>query len=355
MSQQLEYVCDDSQEGQTLAACLRQLLPGRTWAQVRQLVSSRRVRLGKLPGLNICQDPARRMHAGEYLLVTEHSAPPLPKAGALVIRHMDSQVVVVEKPAGIPTVRHPAERGWKDGRKELVPCLDDLVLAQIRLQTGPGPRGPSGRLRIVHRIDKETSGLVVFARTVEAERSLGGQFRAHKVKRRYFAILVGRPENGIIRSFLVRDRGDGRRGSSIVAGVGKEAITHLEVIKRLGDGGPYQNNRFTLVCCRLETGKTHQIRIHTSELGHPVAGDPVYMQPMAAPLMIDNSGAPRLALHAAELGFEHPATGDYVSWEMPLPPDLARLVEALGKNQRGPGRQGVWQEKEEDEDEDPVA
>ena len=77
MSQQLEYVCDDSQEGQTLAACLRQLLPGRTWAQVRQLVSSRRVRLGKLPGLNICQDPARRMHAGEYLLVTEHSAPPL--------------------------------------------------------------------------------------------------------------------------------------------------------------------------------------------------------------------------------------------------------------------------------------
>ena len=118
-----------------------------------------------------------------------------------------------------------------------------------------------------------------------------------------------------IRSRLVRDRGDGRRGSTTFPDQGKEAVTHIGPVERLAG--------YTLVACRLETGRTHQIRIHLAELGHPVCGEKVYGP------RTDASGAPRLALHAAELGFVHPTTGEALRWEMPLPPDLATFVERL--------------------------
>src|SRR5262249_44958131 len=122
-------------------------------------------------------------------------------------------------------------------------------------------------------------------------------------------------------SFLVRDRGDGRRGSTTVPGQGKVAITHIAVAERLPG--------YTVLSCRLETGRTHQIRIHLAELGHPVCGDPVYHVRRDGTVIPDGSGAPRLALHAVELGFRHPATGEELHWEMPLPDDLRRFIERL--------------------------
>jgi 23S rRNA pseudouridine1911/1915/1917 synthase len=362
MSQFSEFQCQETDEGKTLATCLRQWLSDKSWADVKRLVATRRVRLGREPAIDLCMDPVRRVHAGEVVRISGESAPPPPRAGAIKIRHVDSQVVVVEKPSGISTVRHPAERQWKENRRELVPCLDELVQAQLRhesvgLAAAKGKfqqKSPGARLRVVHRIDKETSGLVVFARTVDAERALGGQFRAHTVHRRYLAVVLGQPQSGTISSVLVRDRGDGRRGSGSVTKVGKEATTHMEVVKPLlSEKMPKTASApFTLVSCRLETGRTHQIRIHMAEMGHPVAGDPVYLQPYGAAPFNDKSGAPRLALHAAELGFEHPTTGEALRWEMQPPPDMRKLIEALEEGKTGPGRPGAGGSETEDWDDE---
>ena len=130
-----------------------------------------------------------------------------------------------------------------------------------------------------------------------------------------------------IESRLVRDRGDGRRGSTDLAGAGKLAVTHVRPIERLGD--------YTLIECRLETGRTHQIRIHLSEAGHPLCGEKVYAQPLFRAGTPDQSGAPRLALAAVELGFVHPVTGEPMHFETPLPADLAEFVERLRKSGAG--------------------
>ncbi|MFO0824219.1 MAG: RluA family pseudouridine synthase [Gemmataceae bacterium] len=179
------------------------------------------------------------------------------------------------------------------------------------------------RLRIVHRLDKETSGLVVFARSVLAERELGLQFRKHTVIRRYLTVVPGILTPRTIKSRLVSDRGDGRRGSTTLPDVGKEATTHVAIEERLPG--------YTQLSCRLETGRTHQIRIHLSEAGHPVCGDKVYTRKRDGTNYEDNSGAPRLALHAIELGFTHPATEAALHWSMPLPGDLAKFVAKLRK------------------------
>src|SRR4029077_5199546 len=136
---------------------------------------------------------------------------------------------VVEKPTGIATVRHPVERDWPARRKALNPTLDEIVPALSSGVEGRVRKGPLPRLRIVQRLDKETSGLVVFARTVAAERELGKQFHAHSVTRRYLAVVPGYVIPQKIESRLVRDRGDGRRGSLERAEQGKMAITHVEL------------------------------------------------------------------------------------------------------------------------------
>ena len=158
--------------------------------------------------------------------------------------------------------------------------------------------------------------------TEARERELGRQFHAHTVVRRYLAVVPGYVPPQTVRSFLVRDRGDGRRGSTTVPGQGKEAITHIAVAECLPG--------YTVLSCRLETGRTHQIRIHLAELGHPVCGDPVYHVRRDGTEIPDGSGAPRLALHAVELGFRHLATGEELHWEMPLPDDLRQFVRRLG-------------------------
>jgi 23S rRNA pseudouridine1911/1915/1917 synthase len=238
-----------------------------------------------------------------------------------VIRYVDSQVVVVDKPPGLTTMRHPheaAEFGSR-ARRFLPATLADLLPALL-------PRSRSGKqlpLWAVHRLDKDTSGLVVFARSREAERSLGLQFRAHTTERSYLAVVRGQAEEGRIESFLVADRGDGRRGSTTIRGQGKRAVTHVRVLERLGD--------FTLVECRLETGRTHQVRIHLGEAGTPLCGERVYDRPVHGQPLPDESGASRLALHAASLGIKHPGTGKWVIWRSPLPADLKRLLQRLRK------------------------
>jgi 23S rRNA pseudouridine1911/1915/1917 synthase len=305
------------EDGVTLAGLLRKRFPDLSWSRVRRLIDTRHVRIGG----EVCRDPARRVHEGETVELLHQSAAPPRRKEAVALRHLDEHVVVVEKPSGLSTVRHPQERDWDRQRKALSPTLEDIVPALIAREERRRHKGPQLRLRIVQRLDKETSGLVVFARTVLAERVLGKQFHAHTVMRRYLAVVPGLVPSQRIATRLVRNRGDGRRGSTSHPELGKEAVTHIEVVERLPG--------FTLLGCRLETGRTHQIRIHLAELGHPVCGEKVYNHQLDISVLPDASAAPRLALHATELGFVHPATNEDLHWTMPLPPDLQALVERL--------------------------
>lgn len=316
MKSQIFTVADD-QAGCTLAAALRLWLPGLSWKSVRQLVASRHVLIRD----EVCQDPARRLPAGEAVEICAQAARRQPTDDAICVRFADKDLVVVEKPAGMCTVRHPSEREWPERRKQLSPTLEDLVPRILRRVENRTISESKGRLRVVQRLDKLTSGLLVFARNVTAERGLGRQFHDHTVLRRYLAIVVGTPAAGRVATNLARDRGDGRRGSTAIPSLGKPAATHVEILEKIGG--------FSLISCRLETGRTHQIRIHLAELGHPVCGEPVYRQRLDGSVIIDQSAAPRLALHAAELGFTHPTTDKKMAWSMPLPGDLQQMLEDL--------------------------
>jgi 23S rRNA pseudouridine1911/1915/1917 synthase len=142
-------------------------------------------------------------------------------------------------------------------------------------------------------------------------------------------VVRGKAEDRRIESWLVRDRGDGRRGSG-ERGTGQRAVTHVEVVKELGE--------FTLVECRLETGRTHQVRIHLAETGTPLCGERVYDRPLHGKPTPDHSGAKRVALHAAYLAFDHPETGKRVQWNAALPTDLASLVKRLSGKAEGRGK-----------------
>jgi 23S rRNA pseudouridine1911/1915/1917 synthase len=307
--------------GQTLAAFLRAKL-GASWGRVQKMVRSRHVMIHG----NICTDAARRLKDGEVVKILEVAAAAPPKADDVRIVYVDDQVVVVEKPTGITTTRHTEELSWPARRRQVQPTLDEMVPEAIHqhLARKFGGRGKKPRrlppVRAVHRIDRETSGLVVFARTVPAERILAEQFRAHTTERRYLALCVGRVGSGSIITNLVRDRGDGRRGSSGTE-EGKRAVTHVEPVEHFGDA-------YTLVACRLETGRTHQIRIHMAETGHPVCGERVYSAPRHLKVT-DDSAAPRVMLHAAELGFVHPETGELIRFESPIPADMKKTLASL--------------------------
>jgi 23S rRNA pseudouridine1911/1915/1917 synthase len=308
---------DASTDGQTLAAIIRKSQPGLPWSRAKRLVEGRHAQLNG----ELCLDPARRLKAGDAVLLLDRPAL-LPEAFTedLTIRHLDDHVAVVEKPPGINTVRHPDELTWKAVRRGLSPTLEDRVRLAIANRLRQQVRSLP-KVRKVHRLDKLTSGLVVFARSHLAERMLGRQFRAHTVDRQYVAIVPGQPKPGTVRTWLVRDRGDGRRGSSNTEGNGKLAVTHLVAVEPVGN--------YSRVTCRLETGRTHQIRIHLAELGYPVCGDPVYHIRRDGTHYPDESGAPRLALHAELLGFDHPATGKRLRWEMPPPADLRQFLERI--------------------------
>jgi 23S rRNA pseudouridine1911/1915/1917 synthase len=261
-------------------------------------------------GAAVVTDPTARVAAGALVALDERAARPRAAAlGEEDVVHADAHVVVVDKPAGVSTV--PYDEGDTD-------TLEARVRRWLD-RAGKGGRGGRPALGVVHRLDKETSGLVVFTRTWLAKQSLASQFRRHTVHRRYLAIAHGDVRSRTIRSFLLEDRGDGLRGSArgTPGPRAREAVTHVERLEALRGA--------TLVACRLETGRTHQIRIHLSEAGHPIVGERVYVRGFAGPLL----EAPRLMLHAAELGFVHPSTGREVRWERPMPDDMRRVLEEL--------------------------
>jgi 23S rRNA pseudouridine1911/1915/1917 synthase len=322
-----------SAAGVTLAAALRAWLPGRSWSELRRLVRSRRVQLNG----NLCMDEGRRLAETDVVKVLAHSAPKPPTEQDVRLQYLDGHVVIVEKPAGVTSTRHAEERQWPTRRRQLRPTLEEmlpLIIAKVDPQMRR-QRGVPPPVRAVHRLDRETSGLMVFARTITAERALMQQFKRHSTQRRYIAVVRGRLESQTIESYLARDRGDGRRGSTPDPKAGKHAVTHVRTIEHIAVG---PDEVYTLVECRLETGRTHQIRIHLAERGNPLCGEKVYNQPLYQKPLEDRSGAPRVALHAAELGFTHPITGEAMRFEMPLPQDLAQFIERL---QRTGNRQGT--------------
>jgi 23S rRNA pseudouridine1911/1915/1917 synthase len=273
----------------------------------------------------VCTDPQRRLKIGHHVQLdqAEKSADVLPEiARQIVVRYLDEEILVVEKPAGLTTVRHAeeAESFGRRAKKFLPPTLVDLLPAVLKHHK----QSFSGRLRAVHRIDKETSGLVILARTPEAESHLGKQFRAHTIGRHYLALVRGQAKDERIESYLVRDRGDGRRGSGTAA-EGQKAITHVRVVEPLGD--------FTLVECRLETGRTHQVRIHLGEQGTPLCGERVYDRPLNGQPLPDRSGAKRPMLHAAYLAVDHPRSGKRLDWHSELPKDMKELRKKLQPRQ----------------------
>ena len=315
---------------QTVAAALRGWLPGESWTKVKKLIAARHVQING----NLCVDEGRRLKAGDVVKVLPHPQAAPPKDQDVKIRYLDQHQVIVEKPSGMTTLRHSEERSWPARRKQLQPTLDEIlprILAR-RAKQRPGERNAAPAVRAVHRLDRDTSGLMVFARTVPAERHLVRQFSKHTITRAYLAVVHGDVAEQTIETMLVRDRGDGRRGSKPRSPLaereghkgateGQRAVTHVKPLERLGD--------YTLVECRLETGRTHQIRIHLSERGHRVCGEKVYNPPLRGKPLVDKSGAPRLALHAAELGLVHPVTGESLHFTMPLPRDLAEFVKRL--------------------------
>jgi 23S rRNA pseudouridine1911/1915/1917 synthase len=206
--------------------------------------------------------------------------------------------------------------------------LQQAQAALRRREGSAASRGPTRALRAVQRLDRDTSGLLVFARTVAAQRHLQRQLAERTLERRYLALVHGHPGPMQIDTFLVRDRGDGLRGSwgtlrhhrGEPPADARPALTVVEPLERLSGAA--------LVECRLRTGRQHQVRIHLAESGHPLLGEQVYVRDFlrdgGAPIP-----APRAMLHAAALGFQHPRTGGWLRFEDPPPPDFAALLAAL--------------------------
>jgi 23S rRNA pseudouridine1911/1915/1917 synthase len=289
----------------TLAAFVRRSLPSLSWSEARKLVERGQVEIDGITTL----DAAVRVAPGQEIRVREARAIPAPKASLLV--YEDRHLVVVDKPAGLSSV--PFARGERN-------TILDSVRDEWRRRGIPKA---SRALYVVHRLDRATSGLLVFARTRAAERGLQTQFRKREVERIYVCIAHGVVKDETIKSRLREDRGDGLRGSARPGepdDEGKLAVTHVRAIERLSGA--------TVCEARLETGRTHQIRIHLAERGHPLVGESVYIRDFLArggrPIE-----SPRLLLHAATLAFEHPVSGRRLAFESPLPAEFDDLRNRL--------------------------
>ncbi len=288
------------QPGVTVAAFVKER------ANVAWSVAKRHVTSGKVfvDGARVVEVD-HRLAAGQA--VELRLAAPRPhdpeREGVLVFD--DPHVVVIDKPAGVNSVPYEdRETG----------TAMDLIRGAWRRQGKPAT---SIALHIVHRIDRATSGLLMFAKTKRAEVGLAAQLRAHEMARQYRCVAHGVVVPGRIESQLVPDRGDGLRGSTTQRDRGKRAVTHVEVERALRGA--------TLCRVRLETGRTHQIRIHLSESGHPLVGEEVYIRDHGGPVI----ASPRMLLHAATLGFVHPITGERVELRAPLPPDFTAMLDKL--------------------------
>lgn len=231
----------------------------------------------------------------------------------LAIVFEDDHLVIVDKPAGL--VVHPAA-GNLDG------TLVNALLHHCRGQLSG--IGGVARPGIVHRIDKDTSGLLVVAKTDKAHEGLAVQFADHSIERAYQAIVGGRPvpASGTVRGSIARSVHDRKKMALVEDGRGKHAVTHFRTLEPL--------RHSSLVECRLETGRTHQVRVHMASIGHALLGDPVYGRtPSPLRSSLQRLGFSRQALHAAELGFVHPVSGERVHFVSPLPDDMRTLIDEL--------------------------
>ncbi|GAB5549340.1 MAG: RluA family pseudouridine synthase [Sandaracinaceae bacterium] len=307
-----ETKVDETMAGQTLAAVVRALLDV-PWSKAKRLCTSGRVFLDG----DVCTDLARRVEAGAKVAVDE--AAPKKRLGVLdrdAILHSDADVVVVRKDSGLLTL--PFHGDEKD-------TLVDQTRAALARMLPRRAKGRDPMVGVVQRLDKDTTGVLVFARNMVAKRALQDQLRAHTVGRRYLALAHGAVKTESHESDIVQDRGDGLRGSwgtrSNHRGApppnAKRSVTHVRLVEPL--------RKASLVECRLETGRQHQIRIHLAEAGHPLVGERVYIRDFSAPQI----SAPRPMLHATELAFEHPRTGERLRFSVPLPADFEAALARL--------------------------
>lgn len=291
-----------------------------TRSQLARLIDEARVMVNDRPATK----PGQRVRAGDRITVEVPPPAPsraVPEAIPLTIVYEDDDLVVVDKPAGL--VVHPAA-GHVGGT-----LVNALLYHAGPIAAGGEPLRPG----IVHRLDKETSGLLVVAKTEAAREALAARFKTHAVERQYTALVHGVPAGGRgrIESLIGRHPVDRKRMSTRVTR-GRRAVTHFEVVRVFP--GP-----LALLSLRLETGRTHQIRVQLADRGHPVVGDRTYgghrPPPAALPAAARAAvaGLPRQFLHAGVLGFPHPRTGEPLRFTSPLPPDLAavlRVLEAAG-------------------------
>jgi 23S rRNA pseudouridine1911/1915/1917 synthase len=314
----------DEQESMRLDRFLAEAFPEHSRSRLSGLIEAGAVARGD----QTIKDTNHRVKPGEeYRLVLPEAKPAIPQGEdiPLDVVYEDKDLLVIEKPAGL--VVHPAA-GNPDGtlvNALIAHCGADLV-------------GIGGEMRpgIVHRLDKDTSGLLVAAKNERAMSGLSKQFAKHTIERAYNAVVWGAPRagDGLIEGEIARNPFDRKRMAVVRAG-GKMARTRYRVIETFGTSvRPFAS----LVECRLETGRTHQIRVHLTHIGHPLIGDPAYGRARQAPRPKTEAEAkaytaaaefPRQALHAYLLGFKHPTNGKEMRFESAWPADFAALVTAL--------------------------
>ena len=312
-------------------------IPGLSRSRLGQLIAA-----GAVTGADgrTVTDLRRKVKPGEtFQLDLPPPAPsdPQPEAIALDIVHEDADLIVVNKPAGM--VVHPAP-GAESGT---------LVNALLH-HCGESLSGIGGEARpgIVHRIDKDTSGLLVVAKSQAAHAGLSSLFARHDIERRYLALVWGAPDRGEprlqglpgvgfepgwlrIETLIDRHQSD-RKRMAVSAARGRRAVTRMKALERFG---PTATPLASLIECRLETGRTHQIRVHASHIGHALIGDPVYGRPRALPRTVSEelrrtlAAFQRQALHAASLGFVHPVTERSLVFDAPLPADFCTILEGF--------------------------
>ncbi|HEX8616751.1 MAG TPA: RluA family pseudouridine synthase [Thermoanaerobaculia bacterium] len=313
MSETREAVVPESATGFRLDRALGELFDGHSRSYLAKLIEEGHVRVD---GKTVTK-PSHRVETGQIASLELPDAAPstiesqdLP----LTILYEDDHVVIIDKPAGL--VVHPAA-GHPDQ------TLVNALLFHVKDLSGIG-----GELRpgIVHRLDKDTSGVMLIAKHDEAHRKLTANWNTDLVRKEYVAVVYGTPssDRGTIDAPIGRDPRDRKRMA--VVSDGRRAITDYQIAERL--------RYVSVVRCRLRTGRTHQIRVHMKHLGHPIIGDPAYSGPQwrgipDKKLQRVIEAFPRQALHAAKLTFAHPASGDTVTVEAPLPNDLRELLNAL--------------------------
>ena len=319
-STRLEIAIAETASGERLDRALAMARPELSRSRIKALIEQGHLKLG---GATI-MDPALRVKPGQaFTLEIPPAAPAQPRGQAidLNIVYEDDDLIVIDKPAGM--VVHPAPGN-----------PDNTLVNALIAHCGDSLSGIGGERRpgIVHRIDKDTSGLIVAAKNDAAHQALSAAFEKHDIERAYLCLVWGvpSPTSGKITGNIGRHPVD-RKRMAVVSRGGKPAVTHYRVLKSFGLCA-------ALVECRLETGRTHQIRVHMTKLGHPLIGDPVYGKPTAARrgrLPLEARAAaeafPRQALHATLLGFNHPRTGQHLVWRSESPEDFRRLERDLGR------------------------